>query len=66
MQPFAKILNSSTAWLGAIAAAVTSMGVPVPTWLAAAIVGAYGIKEAGAKVADAIKNPQAPSPRSTP
>lgn len=52
-----KILNSSTAWLGALATAVASSGLPVPSWLLAAAVGAYGIKEAGAKVADALKNP---------
>ncbi len=64
MSPFNKILNSSTAWLGAIATGLSASGIPIPAWLLAAVVGAYGIKEAGSKVADALKNP--PKPPATP
>lgn len=65
MSPFTKILNSSTAWLGAIATGLSASGMPIPAWLLAAVVGAYGIKEAGAKVADALKNPPKPTPPPT-
>lgn len=53
-----KLLGSSTAWLGAIVAAVTTYSqttaLPVAPWLSAAIVGAYGLKEVGAKIAGAM------------
>jgi hypothetical protein len=61
MTPFQKILQSSTAWFGGIATAIGAFsqttGWAIPTPITAALIAAYGIKEAASKIGESLKTP---------
>jgi D-arabinose 1-dehydrogenase-like Zn-dependent alcohol dehydrogenase len=57
MNVFQKLLNSSTAWLGALTAGATAYSqttaTPINPTVAAILVGGYALKEMAAKIAEA-------------
>lgn len=58
VNPLRRIGRSSTTWLGVLAFAaqqvLTKFGIPIPIEWVLTLIGAYGVKEAGANIGRAI------------
>lgn len=67
LHPMQRIACSSTAWFGGIVAALSAFAsttqFALPPWLSTAMVLAYGLKEAAAKIANPHPVPTAPEVR---